>query len=104
MQKSKIKKGDEVKILLGKDRGKDGKVLRVLTKEGKVWVEGLNMYKRHVKKAGQHEGGIIEIAKPLNISNVTLVCPHCKKPTRVGYEVEGNVKVRVCKKCKEAIK
>lgn len=100
----KIKKDDTVQILLGKDRGKNGKVLRVDVKEGKVWVEGLNMYKRHVRKAGQHEGGIIEIAKPLNISNVILACPHCKKPTRVGYKIEGNVKTRLCKKCKEVIK
>ncbi|KKS64936.1 50S ribosomal protein L24 [Candidatus Daviesbacteria bacterium RIFCSPLOWO2_01_FULL_43_38] len=100
----KIKKNDTVQILLGKDRGKNGKVLRVSTKENKVWVEGLNMYKRHVKKVGQTEGGIIGISKPLNISNVALVCPHCKKPARVGFQVEGDIKVRVCKKCKEAIK
>lgn len=99
----KIKKGDSVQILLGKDRGKSGKVLRVAFKEGKVWVEGLNMYKRHIRKVGQTEGGIIGIAKPLGLSNVALVCSHCKKPTRVGYKVEGNVKVRVCKKCKEEI-
>lgn len=66
----KIKKNDTVKILLGKDRGKTGKVLRVLSKKGKILVEGVNVYKRHVKKTGQHEGGIIEIFKPLDISNV----------------------------------
>ena len=99
----KIKKDDTVQILLGKDRGKTGKVLRILTKKEKVLVEGLNMYKRHVRKSGQQEGGIIEIAKPLYISNVALVCPNCKKPTRVGFKVEGNNKIRICKKCKEVV-
>lgn len=100
----KIKKNDIVQILLGKDRGKTGKVLRVLVKGGKVAVEGVNVYKRHVKKSGQHEGGILEIAKPVNISNVALVCPNCKKAGRVGYKIEGESKVRICKKCKEVIK
>lgn len=106
----KIKKDDEVKILLGKDRNKSGKVLRVYTKEDKVLVEGINMYKRHVRKMGEHEGGIVEISKPVNISNVVLVCPNCKKPTRVGFKIEGETKqsfsankIRICKKCKEAI-
>lgn len=101
----KIRKNDTVQIQLGKDRGKSAKVLRVLTKEGKILVEGLNMYKRHIgKKAGLKEGNILEIAKPLNISNVILVCPACKKTTRVGYKIEGKVKVRICKKCQEVIK
>lgn len=100
----RIKKNDLVKILLGKDQGKTGKVLRVLGKKNKILVEGINVYKRHVKKTGQHEGGIIELNKPVNISNVALVCPGCKKETRVGFKVEGTAKLRVCKKCKEAIK
>ena len=100
----KIHKDDTVKILLGKDRGKTGKVVRVLTKEGKVLVEGINIYKRHIRKTGQKEGGIIEVSKPLEISNVILVCPSCKKETRVGYKIEGKTKVRICKKCKEVIK
>lgn len=100
----KIKKDDTVQIVLGKDRGKSGKILRVSPKKDKVLVEGINLYKRHVRKAGGHEGGIMEIAKPLDVSNVALLCPHCKKPTRVGFKVEGDVKIRVCKKCKEVIK
>ncbi len=100
----KIKKDDTVQIILGKDHGKLGKVLRVLSKKDKVLVEGLNMYKRHVRKVGQQEGGIIEIAKPVNISNVNLVCPNCKKVTRIGLKMEGNAKHRFCKKCKEVIK
>lgn len=99
----KIHKNDTVQILLGKDRGKTGKVLRVFPKKDKVLAEGINIYKRHVKKTRQHEGGVIDISKPVNISNVALVCPGCKKATRVGFKIEGKTKVRVCKKCKEII-
>lgn len=100
----KIRKNDTVKILQGKDQGKTGKVLRVLGKKDKVLVEGVNMYKKHVRKMGQTEGGIIELSKPMDISNVALVCPACKKETRVGFKLEGKEKVRVCKRCKEVIK
>lgn len=100
----KIKKGDKVKVLLGKDRGKEGKVEKVLIKKGKVFVERINLYKKHVRKMGEIEGGIIEIPKPLDISNVALVCPECKKVTRVGHKVEGGVKMRVCKRCGKEIK
>lgn len=100
----KIKKGDKVKILLGKDRGKEGKVAFVLAKAGKVFVEGANLYKRHVKKQGQIEGGIIDIPKPFDVSNVALVCSNCKKATRVGYIMAGNEKVRICRKCEKEIK
>ncbi|MDD2822723.1 MAG: 50S ribosomal protein L24 [Candidatus Daviesbacteria bacterium] len=99
----KIQTGDSVKILLGKDRGKTGKVLRVWTKEDKVLVEGINMYKRHVKKTAQHEGGILDIPKQINISNVAFMCPECKKPTRIGMKIEADTKYRFCKKCKEKI-
>lgn len=100
----KIKREDTVKILLGKDHGKTGKVLRVFGKEDKVLVEGINMYKRHIRKMGQNEGGILDIAKPINISNVALICPSCKKDTRVGFKIEGETKFRVCKKCQEVIR
>lgn len=99
----KIHKGDTVQILLGKDRGKTGKVERVLSKEDRVFIGGVNLVKRHVKKQGQIEGGIIDIVKPLNISNVSLICPSCKKPTRVGIKVTGVTKVRFCKKCGKEI-
>lgn len=100
----KIKKGDSVKVMLGKDGGKTGPVERVYLKKGKILVAGVNMFKRHVRKQGDLEGGIIEIAKPLNISNVMLICPSCKKPTRVGFKVAGKEKTRICKKCKKEIK
>lgn len=100
----KIKKGDTVKVLLGKDSGKEGKVAFVLGKDKKVFVEGANIYKRHVKKQGQIEGGIIDLPKPFDISNVALVCPNCKKLTRVGYKIVGSDKLRICKKCNKEIK
>lgn len=100
----KLHKGDEVKVLLGKDNGKLGKVLKILTKDSKALVEGVNVYKRHVRKMNQTEGGILDINKPVNISNLAVICPSCKKPTRIGYKIEDGTKVRVCKKCKEVIK
>lgn len=100
----KIKKGDKVKILLGKDRGKEGKVEFVLAKKNKVFVGGVNLYKRHVKKHGDVQGGIIDIPKPLDVSNVVLICSNCNKMTRVGYKMVANEKVRVCRKCGKEIK
>ncbi|MDP3758631.1 MAG: 50S ribosomal protein L24 [Candidatus Daviesbacteria bacterium] len=99
----KIKKDDKVKVLLGKDRGKEGKVVFVLAKAGKVFVEGANLYKRHVKKQGKTEGGIIDIPKPFTVSNVALICPNCKKVTRIGYAIVGKEKVRICRKCGKEI-
>ena len=96
----KIKKGDEVQLLLGKDRGKKGKVEKI--SDGKVVVGGLNVYKRHVRKYQGVEGGIIEIVKPVNISNVGLVCPNCGKVTRVGFDLSDGKK-RICKKCKKVV-
>lgn len=100
----KIKKGDKVKILLGKDRSKEGKVEYVMGKAKKVFVSGANLYKRHVKKHKDTQGGIIDIPKPLDISNVALICPNCNKVTRVGYVMAGTTKMRTCKKCKKEIK
>lgn len=100
----KIKKGDNIQILLGKDQGKTAQVERVLTKKGQVVIPGVNVYKRHIRKgiAGS-VGGIIEISKPINISNVALICPNCKRPTRVGFKIEGDEKIRICKRCHQAI-
>lgn len=97
----KIKVNDNVKILSGKDRGKTGKVVQVFKKEGRVVVEGVNTMKKHLRTRKQGEKGqIIELAAPLDISNVGLVCPKCTKTIRVGYKVEGEKKVRWCRKCK----
>lgn len=100
----KIKKGDQVEIMAGKDRGKRGEVLRVLPKDGKVVVKGGNMMKRHQKARREGEKGErIEKEAPIDASNVMLVCPHTGKPTRVGYKVEGGEKVRVSKRSGKAI-
>lgn len=99
----KIRKNDQVKIMTGKDKGKTGKVVSVLPKENKLVVEGINMYKKHVRGTPQQEGRIAEIIKPITASNVSLVCPNCNKLTRVGFKVENGKKVRVCKKCNKEI-
>ncbi|MBS3903677.1 MAG: 50S ribosomal protein L24 [Anaplasmataceae bacterium] len=95
-----IKKGDQVKILTGKDKGKEGRVLRVHPKEGRVLVEGLNVYKRRIRPRRQGEKGqVVDLPRPLTVSNVMLVCKSCKKATRVGHRVDGDRKLRICKKC-----
>lgn len=101
---NKIKKGDNVKVLIGKDSGRTGSVEKVLGKTNQVVVGGINISKRSVKKMGDTQGGIIDLVKPVNISNVILICPNCKKPTRVGFLVEKGSKIRICKKCKKEIK
>ena len=98
----KIKKGDTVKILYGKDAGKQGVVSAV--KDGKVIIDGLNMYKKHVKGDGKEKkSAIIDIAKPMDVSKVMLVCPNCSKPTRVGIKRENGKVERICKKCGKVI-
>jgi large subunit ribosomal protein L24 len=99
----KIHKGDNVQITNGKDRGKSGEVERILTKEHKLIVTGRNVYKRHVKSRQGIEGGIIDIVKPVDVSDVALICPNCKKPTRVGFKIEADSKIRVCRKCGKEI-
>lgn len=102
----KIKKGDLVLVLKGKDKSRKGKVIKALPKEQKVIIEGLNLRKKHFppKREGE-KGEIVKIPAPLSIANVKLICPKCKKPTRVGYRVisdsksQQSKKVRICKKC-----
>jgi large subunit ribosomal protein L24 len=117
-QTMKVKKGDVVRVLRGKDAGKEGRVLEALPKQGRVVVENINVIKRHrrpkpiqstagVGGAAMIPGGIIDLPAPLPVSNVMVVCPTCGKPTRVGT-VEKTVKdetvrVRVCKRCGEEI-
>lgn len=96
----KLRKGDNVKVTLGKDGGKTGKIEKVDIKSGKVIVEGINQYKRHVKARAQgQKSEIITITKPLPVSNVSFVCPKCKKSSRLGFKVIKQGKVRICKKC-----
>lgn len=100
----KIKKNDLIKMLAGKDSGKTGKVLRVFPEEKKVVVDGLNMLKKHNRPKREGEKGQrIEMPRKVDISNAMLVCSKCSKPTRVAYKIEGDKKMRVCKKCKAEI-
>jgi large subunit ribosomal protein L24 len=100
-----VKKNDQVMVIAGKDKGKSGKVLRVLPDQGRVLVENLNVVKRHTRPSqANKEGGIIEKEAPIAISNVLLLCPGCNKPARTGSKVlDDGSKVRFCKKCNEIV-
>ncbi|MBI5787193.1 MAG: 50S ribosomal protein L24 [Candidatus Niyogibacteria bacterium] len=100
-----IKKNDKVKILSGKDRGKEGRVLKVSPEEERVVIEGVNVRKKHRRPRRQGEKGqTIQIPLPVHASNVMLVCPSCSKPTRAKrFSGEGMRKLRVCRKCKAEI-
>jgi large subunit ribosomal protein L24 len=100
----KVKKGDNVLIIAGKDKGRTGKIMKSLPKELKVLVEGINLKKKHVKPRREGEKGqVVSLSVPLDISDVKLICPKCGKATRVGYKVEKDKKFRVCKKCGQEI-
>lgn len=100
----KLKKGDNVKILIGKDKGKTGQIERILPKTESVLILGVNEFKRHVKSRTRNQKSeIITITKPVPLANVALVCPKCKKPTRIGYKIENNKKLRICRKCGKEI-
>jgi len=101
----KIKKNDKVKIIKGKDRGKTGKVLRIESSKNRLYVEGINIVRKHMRQRDQSKpGGILKKQGPINMSNVELICPNCGKPARVGFIVkESGVKTRVCRKCKQEI-
>jgi len=99
----KLKVNDSVKITIGKDKGREGKIEKILPKEAKVIVPGVNMYKKHVKGMGETKGGIYDIPRPLSLGKIALICPKCKKITRVGFKFAGNQKVRICKKCGKEI-
>ncbi len=100
----KIKKADKVKIIAGKDKGREGKVERVYQKQNKLLIEGINLYKKHIKKSDKvPQGGVVEVPRPLEASKVILICPKCGKTTRLGYEVKKGKKIRICKKCKSQI-
>ena len=97
---AKIKKGDRVQVLTGKDKGRQGNVLKVLPKEDRVVVEGLNMVTKHVKPRRQGEqGGIVKAEGAIYACKVMPVCPKCGKATRVGHSVKDGKTVRVCLKC-----
>ncbi len=102
-KKFKIHKDDTVQVIAGKDKGKRGTVARVLTKKDAVIVTGINVAKKAMKRRSQQDqGGIAEVEAPLHISNVALVCKKCGV-TRAGYKIDGDKKIRVCRKCGEAL-
>jgi len=110
LAKMNIKKGDTVLIITGKDRGKQGTVSRAMPQDNKVIIEGLNIVKKHVRPQGQtRQGGVIDKAMPIHVSNTMLVCTECGEPTRVGHDrrpvgVDQKLRpVRVCKKCHKVI-
>ena len=100
----KIKKGDNVMIMSGKDRGKTGVVFHVSPVSEKITIDGLNVFKKRSKPKKQGETGqTVLVPRPLPVSNVMIVCASCKKPTRIGHRIEGSKNVRYCKKCKSTI-
>ena len=102
-KKFKIHKDDTVQVIAGKDKGKTGNVVRVVPAKNAVIVSGINIVKKAMKKRSQQDQGcIVEIEAPLNISNVAIVCKKCG-PTRIGYKLDGDKKLRVCRKCGETL-
>ena len=100
--KFKLKKEDNVEIITGKDKGKRGRVLKILRDKDRVVVEGANLVKKAKKRKNQQDrGGIIEVEAAIHYSNVSIVCKKCG-PTRIGYKIDGENKTRVCRKCGEA--
>lgn len=105
MRKLHVKKGDLVMVIAGKDRGKSGRIIRVIPKEERVVVERINLVKKHLRASPTTgQGGIVEVEAPIHVSNVMPICPSCNRPTRVGKKIlEDGTKVRVCKRCGESI-
>ena len=101
----KVRRGDSVQVMKGRDRGKQGQVQRVLTKEGRLLVDGVNLVRRHQRpRPGLQQAGIITIEAPIHSSNVKVVCPHCNQPARLGFTfLSDGRKVRFCKKCRESM-
>jgi len=100
----KIHKNDQVLIVSGKDKGRKGKVIESLPKEGRIIVENINLKKKHSrpKKSGE-KGQIIELATAFDASDAKIICPKCNRAVRIGYKIEGKKKYRVCKKCNQEI-
>lgn len=100
----KFKKGDNIKVLKGKDKGKTGKIERIFPVSGKVLVLGVNQYKRHLKaKTRNQKSEIVVITKPLPAASVGFICPKCTKTARLGYSFVNDKKARICRKCDEII-
>ena len=103
MPKLKIRKGDRVVVITGRDKGKQGEILEVRREENRVLVRGVNMVKRHQRQTQTEQGGIISKEAPIHVSNVAHIDPKTQKPTRVGFKMDGDKKVRVARRSGEAI-
>ena len=101
--KLKVKKGDKVVVITGRDKGKSGEILKVLRAENRVVVQGVNMAQRHQRQSMQQEGGIVQKELAIHVSNVALIDPKSDKPTRVGYKMDGERKIRVARRSGEAL-
>ena len=100
---SKLRKNDEVRVIAGKEKGKQAKILSIDAKKGRVILEGLNTVKKAMRRTQSNQkGGIAEVEAPISISNVMIVCKKCG-PTRLGYKMRGDEKIRVCRKCGEQL-
>lgn len=100
----KIRKGDKVKIIAGKDKDREGVVERVYRTSGKIVIPGVNIYKKHIKKSEKTpQGGVVEVPRAMDVAKVMLICPKCGKTVRVAYEIVKTKKFRICVKCKSRI-
>lgn len=100
----KFKVGDEVLVTTGKDKGKKGKIEKFFPEGNKILIEGINLIKKHKKISRGQPAGIQEIPRPIATAKVALICPKCAKVTRIGFSVDEKEKIRICKKCKGALK
>lgn len=103
IEKTKLRKDDLVRVISGKERGKQGKIVRIDRAKGRAIIMGVNMVKKAMKKKSQNDrGGIIEIEAPVRLCNMMIICKKCG-PTRIGFKIDGDAKKRVCRKCGEAL-
>lgn len=100
----KVKKGDNVLVISGKDKGRTAKIVKAFPKELSILVEGINMKSKHVKPKRQGEQGqVVKVAAPIDVSDVKFLCPKCGKAARLGYKIEKDKKFRICKKCNSEV-
>jgi len=99
----KFKINDNVQITAGKDKGRSGMIIKVLPADQKVLVEGINLYKKHIKPKGNEAGTILTLPRAISVASVALICPSCGQPTRVGFDASQTPKVRICHKCRQII-
>jgi len=100
----KILKGDIVKVLIGKDKGREGEVVKAMPKKDKIIIKGLNIFKKHIKASQGKPGSIVERERAITVSKVALICQNCKKTIRVAYQIDkSGEKSRICRKCKSIL-